>query len=67
MVEVGRIKDCSRSNCVVEAMLKNWLLTPTVRESEAKDQVEGIGVWVEQIMLCEAVFELGSSQILRGG
>jgi len=22
MVEVGRIKDCSRSNCVVEAMLK---------------------------------------------
>ena len=30
MVEVGRIKDCSRSNCVVEAMLKNWLLTPTV-------------------------------------
>ena len=36
------------------------------RESEANDQVEGIGVWVEQIMLCEAGFELGSSQILGG-
>ena len=35
-------------------------------ESEANDQVECIEVWVEQIMLCEAVFELGSSQILGG-